>query len=93
MLDIATSQALLALSLKEWILNPQNQYVNKGPVMEVFVGQEILAYSVPRRSANLYYWQRSGKIDSAEIDYLMELEQMVIPIEVKSKKGTHSLCY
>ncbi len=55
MLDIATSQALLALSLKEWILNPQDQYVNKGPVMEVFVGQEILAYSVPRRSANLYY--------------------------------------
>ena len=88
MLDIALSQALLGLSLKEWILNPQDQFINKGPIIEAFIGQEILAYSDPRRPANLYYWQLSDRSDSAEVDYLLELNQTVIPVEVKSNKGT-----
>lgn len=88
MLDIALSQALLGLSLKEWILKPQDQYANKGPIIEALIGQEILAYSDPRRPANLYYWQRTERNDSAEIDYLVELNQQIIPVEVKSTKGS-----
>lgn len=32
----------------------------------------------------LYYWAREAKNSSAEIDYLVELNSNVIPIEIKS---------
>ncbi len=88
MLDIALSQTLLGLSLKDWIINPHDLYINKGPLIEAFIGQEILAYSDPLRPANLYYWQKSVRNDSAEVDYITELNQLVIPAEVKAKKGS-----
>ena len=70
------------------MLDPANQFVNQGALVEAFVGQELLAYADPTIKANLYYWQRSGKQESAEIDYLVQRHQKVIPIEVKSGKGT-----
>ncbi len=84
LIDIALSQALLGFDLSTWFLQPGIELVNRGNITEAFVGQEILAYSHPLREAHLFFWRRAEKSSSAEVDYLYEKDQHVIPIEVKS---------
>lgn len=87
-LDVALSQAMLGLDLKGWFLNPEQEFVNKGALVEAFIGQEMLAYSNPLRQAKLFYWRRNKVGSEAEIDYLMSDKDKVIPIEVKSGSGS-----
>ncbi len=87
-LDVALSQAILGLDLEAWFLNPMQQFVNKGEIIEAFVGQELLAYANPHAKSQLYYWQRNVPSSSAEVDYLIQRGEKIIPIEVKGGTGT-----
>lgn len=86
--DVAIAQALLGLKSGEWILNLEDTFINKGAIAEAFVGQELLAYSHSRQPAHLYYWRRDERSSNAEIDYLIAQKNAVIPVEVKSGKGS-----
>jgi len=52
----------------------------KGALAEQFIGQEIIAAG----NENLFYWSRQAKSSNAEVDYLIEKQDKIIPIEVKS---------
>lgn len=58
--------------------------VNKGPMAEQFAGLELLAYQSPNIRQDLYYWVRQARNSQAEIDYILALEQKVLPFEVKA---------
>ncbi len=88
LMDVAISQKVLGLETGSWILQPLEAFTNKGAIVEAFVGQEILAYADPRKRAQLYYWQRAAKNSTAEIDYLLQDQENIIPIEVKSGHGS-----
>ena len=88
-LDIGLAQTVLGLDLAEWILKPETSMINRGAIAEAFVGQELLAYSNPARKASLYYWHREAHSSNAEVDYLLQQRQYIIPVEVKSgSRGT-----
>ena len=87
-MDVALAQRLLDSRPKDWFLQPTHSLINKGEIIESFVGQELLAYSDPREKAQLYYWQRHERGSSAEVDYLTNIQGQVIPIEVKSGTGS-----
>ncbi|MBI5448624.1 MAG: AAA family ATPase [Gammaproteobacteria bacterium] len=87
-LDIALNQAALGLTSEEWILDPEKTFINKGTITEAFVGQELLAYANPRQNAALYYWHREERGSQAEIDYVIARNGAIVPIEVKSGKGS-----
>jgi hypothetical protein len=61
---------------------------HKGEHVEAMVGQELLGYTDPMYNAELYYWHRRKVGGEAEVDYLIQEEEHVIPIEVKSGKGS-----
>jgi uncharacterized protein len=86
-LDVALGQAVLDLDLEAWFLNPMQQFVNKGELVEAFVGQEILAYANAHAKKQLFYWQRNAPSSSAEVDYLIQKGEKIIPVEVKSGSG------
>ena len=88
LLDVALMQALLGLTSSDWILNPEQVFINKGMIAEAFVGQELLAYSPCRQAQSLYYWHRDQPTSQAEVDYLTVNNQHIIPIEVKAGKGS-----
>jgi len=83
-LDIGLTQAMLGLDVSPWILDPLNTLINKGEIAESFVGQELKAYGNPEKKNALFYWAREVRSSSREIDYLIQRDQNVIPIEVKS---------
>jgi predicted AAA+ superfamily ATPase len=87
-LDIALAQTQLGLDMGPWFLEPTQTIVNKGALVESFVGQELLAYAPSEGRADLYCWLRHAKGSQAEIDYLIPKEGQIIPIEVKSGPGT-----
>jgi predicted AAA+ superfamily ATPase len=88
MLDVGLSQAALGLQLGDWLLQSTTMFINKGELIETLVGQELLAYTNPIYDAQLYYWHRRKVGGEAEIDYLIQENENVIPIEVKSGKGS-----
>ena len=54
-----------------------------GKIAEHIVGQELLAYDTsPLYKLN--FWAREKKQSSAEIDFLIQFEHLIIPVEVKS---------
>lgn len=83
-LDVGLSQALLQFDITFWFLDPLKMFVNKGEIIEAFVGQELLAYADPIHKGVLFYWQRENRGSEAEVDYLIQLRDLVVPIEVKS---------
>ncbi len=88
-LDVGLAQAVLGLDLAAWLLKPETSIINRGAVAENFVGQEMLAYSNPREKYSLFYWHREAQASNAEVDYLLQVQKEIIPIEVKSgAKGT-----
>lgn len=88
LLDVGISQALLGLDLPAWFLNPDKDLVNRGTITEAFVGQELLAYSTPKWKSDLYFWKRETKGALAEVDYLYDDQNNILPIEVKSGHGS-----
>ena len=62
--------------------------VYSGQVGEQIAGQTLLAMNM-RKQTNLHYWRREQKGSTSEVDYLMVINDRLIPVEVKSgKTGT-----
>jgi len=83
-LDVGLCQALLKFDLAPWFIDPITNFVNKGELVEDFVGQEILAYSDPINKESLFYWHRESRGSQAEIDFLIQIQNNIVPVEVKS---------
>ncbi len=60
--------------------------VHSGAMAEQFVGQELIAYANPYYASELFYWEREKKGADAEVDYVLELEGKMVPLEIKSGK-------
>lgn len=58
--------------------------IYKGAIAEQFAGQELIAHSWRHTKAELFYWGRKAKNSTAEIDYLIEKDGKIIPVEIKS---------
>ncbi|MFZ4858416.1 MAG: ATP-binding protein [Desulfuromonadaceae bacterium] len=54
--------------------------IYRGAMAEQFVGQEMLV----SQQGSLYYWDRQAKSSSAEVDYLIVVNGIIHPVEVKS---------
>ena len=87
-IDVALSQAVLNITPHNLLLYPIQELINRGALVESFIGQELLGYATAYKKADLYYWQHHSREGNAEIDYLMQHNSTIIPIEVKSGQGS-----
>lgn len=58
--------------------------VNKGSLTEMVAGLELLKYSSPMQKPELYYWENLANGTTSEVDYIINRNMQVVPIEVKS---------
>ena len=86
MFDTGLLQRVLNLDLSDIILENDVNFINKGPLAEVFVGCEFVKNMPADFPAALYCWQRDKKGSDAEIDYLVQRRNQIWPVEVKSGK-------
>lgn len=59
---------------------------NRGNLAEQFVGQELMAYAPNYSTHDLFYWARDKRGSQAEVDYVIQHEGIIYPIEVKAGK-------
>jgi predicted AAA+ superfamily ATPase len=75
---------VLGMASAELLLAEDFKAVNRGALAELFVGLELLKSSSTHAQRQLYCWHREKRQSSAQIDYLIQRGQRIIPIEVKS---------
>jgi len=83
-LDIGLLQHALGFDWQRLDPNYDVSTVCNGRFAEQYVGQELLAESSTSRPQRLHYWDRSVPGSDAEVDYLIEYENKITPLEVKS---------
>ncbi len=86
-LDGALCQAILGSEVSDWFLRPLEAFTNRGEIAEGFIGQELICYASPEIKAQLYFWKRKERNSGAEVDYLIQRGDQIMPIEVKSGHG------
>jgi predicted AAA+ superfamily ATPase len=87
-LDVGLLQNAMGIG-KDTRLSNNLLSVYKGAVAEQYVGQQLISMHEPYREPQLYFWQRDARGSEAEVDYLWQQGELVLPIEVKSgKTGT-----
>jgi hypothetical protein len=84
LLDTGLVLRLARLDIKSIITSSDTEFINKGNIAELFVGLEILKAESPYERNELYYWQREAINSNAEVDYLVQKDNKILPIEVKS---------
>ena len=70
--------------------NPENiQQVNRGAFAELLAGLELMKASPVNFPLTLHYWQREKTGSNAEVDYLVQQGENIVPVEVKANiKGS-----
>lgn len=82
--DNGIFQQIVGLRVSDLLLAENIDMLNKGSMAETFTGIEMIKYSNVYEKAQLYYWHREKRGSSAEVDYLIEKDGQVLPVEVKS---------
>lgn len=89
LLDTGIFQRLMQLDISELLFSEDFKLVNKGSIAEQFIGLEILKNASCYNQTELFYWHREALNSNAEVDYLIQKQNDIMPIEVKSgKKGS-----
>jgi hypothetical protein len=84
MLDCGLCSASLGLTLHQLRSISEISLINSGGIAEQLVGQLLRTITPPYAPPSGYYWQREKKGSEAEVDYVMQHESQVVPIEVKA---------
>jgi uncharacterized protein len=84
MLDCGLCGATLGLSLHQLRSVSEISMINNGGMAEQLAGQLLRTVTPGYIPPSLYYWQRGKKGAEAEIDYIIQYENQVIPVEVKA---------
>ncbi|MBP9726995.1 MAG: ATP-binding protein [Gammaproteobacteria bacterium] len=84
-LDIGLASNALGLVLKPR-LGEKFSLINEGGLAEQFIGQGLRLMFPTYVDPSLYYWSRERQGSAAEVDYLIQHEHRLIPVEVKAGK-------
>jgi uncharacterized protein len=82
--DTGIYQRLSKLNLSKYVLSSYDELLNKGALVEVFVCNEMIASGNSHTKPEIFYWHREKRGSNAEIDYVIERNGNIVPIEVKS---------
>ena len=84
LLDTGIFQRLLGLEIADLLFSNDFSLINKGFIAEQMVGLELLKSSPCYEQMPLYYWHRESAKSTAEVDYIIQQGEKIIPVEVKS---------
>jgi predicted AAA+ superfamily ATPase len=84
LIDVGLVSSMLDLRLHQFETIQDILLINKGALAEQVAGQLLRLLSPYYIDPKLFYWSRESKGSSAEIDYLIQSNAELIPIEVKA---------
>ncbi|MDR2472707.1 MAG: AAA family ATPase [Tannerella sp.] len=82
--DTGLFQHILGLNLTDILFAEDFKSVNNGALAEVFVAHELVKNSSCYSPVSLYCWQRENRNGNAQVDFLIQKSDKILPIEVKA---------
>lgn len=83
-LDVGLCNAMLGIDLNEMLNVDELTLIHSGAVAEQITGQLLRTIFPFYIQPELFYWAREEKNANAEIDYIIQHRNKIIPIEVKA---------
>ena len=84
--DTGIYQRILNLDISDILLSNDFDTINKGAVAEIFTGCELKKNTSCYIDDELYCWVREKKNAHAQIDFVVQRNGAIVPVEVKSGK-------
>jgi predicted AAA+ superfamily ATPase len=84
LLDTGLFQRVLGLDMSQIFVTNDFKTINRGALAEIFIGLELLKNSSCYNPISLYYWQREKRQSSAQVDFVVQRGEQIVPIEVKA---------
>lgn len=75
------------LDVANWATDPAVKFVNRGKLAEMFAGLELKKAGTPFHDNRLFYWRRDARESNAEVDYVVQFDSHIVPVEIKSGKS------
>ena len=75
---------ILGLKLSDTLSPGDFNALNRGNMAEVYAGLELIKIDSPFEKPELYYWHREARSSNAEVDYVIQVKDNIVPIEVKA---------
>ncbi len=93
-LDVGLVGRTLGLRLTDYLLDGDALLSNLGAICEQFAGQHLLFSGDEYEPPAAYCWMRENRNASAEVDYVVQIGNRLVPVEIKggktgSMKGLH----
>jgi predicted AAA+ superfamily ATPase len=85
--DTGLYQRILNFDIAGILLSNDFDTVNKGAVAEIFIACELKKHASPYSDNELYCWVRDKKNAAAQVDFVVQLGEKIVPVEVKSGKS------
>jgi len=82
--DTGLFQRALGLDISQIFVTDDFKTINRGALAEIFVGLELVKNSSCYNKFPLYYWQREKSQSSAQVDFLIQKNEQILPVEVKA---------
>lgn len=93
-IDTGLLQRMAQLDISRMMVSDDWEMVNKGAIAEQFAALELLKSGSPYTTTQLYFWQREAKNSNAEVDFIVQCNEGILPIEIKSgMKGSMRSLY
>jgi predicted AAA+ superfamily ATPase len=88
-LDIGLLNAIMRLEFSQLDEDMKQQFSTKGFLAEQFVAQHLAYLGNERRGPELFYWLKDKGAQKAEVDFLIQKQNQIVPVEVKSTSVGH----
>jgi len=82
--DTGIFMRLMNLDITDFLFSKNFNAINQGNVAEQFAGLELIKSESCYKIPALYFWHREAKNSNAEVDYVIQVSNKILPIEVKS---------
>jgi predicted AAA+ superfamily ATPase len=88
-LDVGLVNAMMKLDLDIIDQEMKNNFNSKGMIAEQFVAQHLAYFGNQTTGPELYYWLRDKGSQKGEVDFIIQKNNQIIPIEVKAAEAGH----
>ncbi len=82
--DAGIYQRINGLQIADILLGNDFKSINRGAIAELNVGLDFIKSGLCYQRHTLYYWHREAKSSNAEVDYLLQIGDKILPVEVKA---------
>lgn len=83
-LDTGLLQRMAQLDISRMMISDDWEIVNKGAIAEQYAALELLKSGSPYTTTSLYFWQREARNSNAEVDFVVQSRDGILPVEIKS---------